>query len=791
MKKLLIIVLSIVLGYAFAFPVKAQDQTKASYTYGGYVGEFVRIDFPYSTDNLSRVDWYSPCTSITPRDYWHWDCEVQINKYFETTETVYCQYRYGDGHSGTAQFSIQCYRVILYLDPTDIVIKKGDQRQIHYSTYPSGKRPSIDWQTDDYSVASVSGGNVYGKSIGKTTIRAEQNMGPTAVCNVTVEAPDPESVSIYPLRAEMNVGDNLRLEATVKPSDADKTLDWYVYWTDTYGAVSVSSYGEVHANRAGSARVAARTVNGKEAYCDITVKSEPSSVEIRPSELSLEPGDGYSLSAYVYPNDAETDLSWSSSNSSVASVSQYGYVSANKTGTAYITVKTSNGCSDECKVTVASEPKSISLSKTSASIKVNETLQLTATVSPSSASTDLSWSSNSTGIATVSQNGLVKGVGTGKATITVSTSNGKKATCEVTVSNVEPNSIKLSKSSASIKVDETLQLNATLSPSNATTTLSWKSSDPKIATVSNSGLVSGKAAGKATISVETSNGKKASCEVTVNNVEPTSIKLSKSSATIYVDETLKLTATITPNNATSDLTWSSSMPKIATVSKDGEVKGIGVGKTTITVTTSNKKKASCEVTVGIRPEAIDIPETLTVAQGSKKNIDVSIFPKGAVTTLTWSSSDSDIASVSSDGEVSGLKTGRATITVKTANGLSAKCVVTVSEPVEPKTVTLNKTKAKVSVGYYIKLECALTPEEASTVYTWESSDEEIATVTSYGFVKGVKEGKATITVTTSNGLTAEATINVEEVPEDADTSKVGDIIKNLKTLAENAVEYLQ
>ena len=232
----------------------------------------------------------------------------------------------------------------------------------------------------------------------------------------------------------------------------------------------------------------------------------------------------------------------------------------------------------------------ISLNKESVSLLTEETTQLTPTISPSNATyKTVTWASDNIDVATVSSNGLVKAVGEGSATITCRATDGSGviATCKITVKKpVPPTGIIVSPSSMNINIGDTKTISYSLTPTDATTTVTWKSDNTSIATVSSSGLVKGIAKGKTTIRVTTSNGKTASCEVTVKKVEATSISL-PSTKTVYIGETVTLTYTMSPSNAMSSVTWKSADTDIATVSSYGVVKGIAEGSTNITVTTDN------------------------------------------------------------------------------------------------------------------------------------------------------------------------------------------------------------
>lgn len=335
-----------------------------------------------------------------------------------------------------------------------------------------------------------------------------------------------------------------------------------------------------------------------------------SSVSLNRTYITLEIGDTASLYETVYPSNAtDKSVTWSSSNTSVATVSN-GTVKAKSVGTATITVRTNNDKTTTCSVTVKNPTSqtvavsSVSLNQSSATLEIGDTLNLTATIYPSNATNkSVTWSSSNTSVATVS-NGTVTAKSAGTATISVKTNNNKTATCSVTVKNpmsqtVAVSSVSLDQTSTTLTVGDTVTLSATVSPSNATDkSVTWSSSNTLVATVSD-GIVTAKAAGTATITVKTSNNKTATCSVTVNEqaVLPTAIYLSKSSLELEEGATANLTVTFLPSNATNKtVEWLVLDTSVATVS-DGTVTAVGEGETTLIVTTSNGLTATCSITV--------------------------------------------------------------------------------------------------------------------------------------------------------------------------------------------------
>ncbi|MBQ8134948.1 MAG: Ig domain-containing protein, partial [Clostridia bacterium] len=331
---------------------------------------------------------------------------------------------------------------------------------------------------------------------------------------------------------------------------------------------------------------------------------------------------------------------------------------------------------------------------------------------------------------------------------------------------VAATSINLNKTSVSLEKSKTTTLTATVNPSNATNkTVTWKSSNTKVATVDSTGKIKAVGSGSATITAETINGKKATCKVTVK-VLPTSIKLNKTSVTIVKGKTAKITATVSPSNATDKkVTWKSSNTKVATVDSTGKITAKGAGTATITATTSNSKKATCKVTVNTPPTGVKLNKTsLTIGKGKTATLKATVNPTKNVTSkkVTWSSSKKSVATVNSSGKITAKKVGTTTITVKTANGKTAKCKVTVKNL--PSKVKLNKTKATIESDGTVTLKATVSPSNVtSKKVTWTSSNKKVATVNSKGKVTAKKPGTVTITAKTVNGKTAKCKVTVKKI----------------------------
>ncbi|MDO4389361.1 MAG: Ig-like domain-containing protein [Eubacteriales bacterium] len=345
--------------------------------------------------------------------------------------------------------------------------------------------------------------------------------------------------------------------------------------------------------------------------------------------------------------------------------------------------------------------------------------------------------------------------------------NGKCSECGYTVEPPvyqpapKPKKITLSPAgTVYVNLGDTLNLDVISDPENAEFSLTWKTSNGRVATVEN-GQVRGVSEGSVRITATTNNGKSASVTVkVVDPYKPTKVTLDRTgTAQLNLGETLKLTPSLTPATAQADYTWKSSSAKIATVS-GGVVTPVGEGTATITVTAiRGKVKKTATVKVKVvdphKPTKVTLDKTGTVQLnlGETLTLTPSLTPATAQADYTWKTSSAKIATVSG-GVVTPVGEGTATITVTAVRGKvkkTAKVKIKVVDPYKPTKVTLDKTgTVQLNLGETLTLTPSLTPATAQADYTWKTSSAKIATV-SGGVVTATSEGTATITVTAIRG----------------------------------------
>lgn len=360
-------------------------------------------------------------------------------------------------------------------------------------------------------------------------------------------------------------------------------------------------------------------------------------VSLDKTEIVLVEGSSEKLTATVEPTNATNkNVTWSSDHEAIATVDQNGTVTARRGGQATITVTTADGsktatCTVRVKIQIGEPVQSVGLNKTELALEVGKTGTLEAKVEPSDATNkNVTWSSSNSEVATV-DNGVVTAVSAGEAIITVTTEDGAKtATCKVTVNapqTVPVTGVTLDKTSLDLKTGDNTTLTATVNPESATNKdVTWISDKPEIAAVEG-GTVTAKAAGTAIIAVTTIDGGKiATCKVTVTpkTVPVSSIQV-QGKGVIYVGDTTKLTATITPDGASNKaVTWDSQNKDIATVDQQGNVKALKVGTATITATAQDGSGISGSFVVTVQQaDTTALKAKVTEAQALLDKTEVS------------------------------------------------------------------------------------------------------------------------------------------------------------------------
>ena len=409
-----------------------------------------------------------------------------------------------------------------------IVLTEGETYSLIATICPDdAENKKVIWTSSDISIVTVSQGVVCALSAGIATITVTtEDGGFNATCEVTVKEKvyPVTGVSLDRTSVELTEGDVTTLVATITPTNASNKN---VSWTSSDPEVATVEDGRVTAHKVGTATITVRTEDGDHtATCTITVKPKDHpviGVSLDKQSLEITVGEESTLTATVSPaNASNPNVVWSSSDSSVATVSR-GKVTGTGAGTATITATTEDGgYTATCEVTVKEKVypvTGVSLDRSTVELPEGDVTTLVATITPTNATNkNVVWTSSDTDVATVDA-GQVTAHNVGTAKITVITEDGNHvAECIV---NVIPRTypvtgISINQTSAELKKGETIQLSATIAPDHATNqNVIWSTSDSTIATVVN-GLVTAINTGTAIITVTSEDGGHTStCSITV------------------------------------------------------------------------------------------------------------------------------------------------------------------------------------------------------------------------------------------------------------------------------------
>ncbi len=706
----------------------------------------------------------------------------------KTTVTV----TVNDGYSNTIkEVAVEVLKDVVAVETVELsqsaLIKYiGDKFQLTATVSPDdATNSSLSWTTTDKSVATVDeSGNVQILAAGTVTISATAHNGVSASCVITAKSIDVTSVSLIPQELTMQIYDTEQLIATVSPANATiKTVSWN---SSNDLIAEVDNNGVVTAKKAGTCQITAVSNNGKTATCVLTVTDiEPTSIKVEPTVCSLNIDETKEITVTLQPsNVTDTTLTWESNNATVATVKD-GVITAVGAGQTQVTVTTGNDLKKTIMVTVNPMlAQSITLNTTTATLLEGEQQTLIATVLPAKTTNkSVTWKSSNNSVAAVDANGKITAGSIGEAIITATTSNGLEASCtvNVTLNVVGVTKVETNPSSMTLYIGETSSVEAVITPSNATNkAIVWSSDKTSIATVDQYGTVTAVSEGVATITATSANNISGTCLVTVKPIEVEALKLSNVSLAIGESQTLNVV--ITPSNVTDKtIRWSVDNESIATINANtGKITGVAEGTTFVTATASNGVSVSAEVSV--LATAIELQFVTAKTNIVYINIDdsedlsslVEFYPANATNkALQWEVTRSnptyetgDVVAVS-NGIVTGLRAGSATVKFTAKAASSSASLTVVVNPINATGLTLNKTATEIVLGNQEKLTATITPSNVSCkTIKWQTSNVGVAYVTADGTVNAVGVGTAVITAQTSDksGLTASCTVSVINQP---------------------------
>ncbi|NBJ65225.1 hypothetical protein D5266_08555 [bacterium c-19] len=473
---------------------------------------------------------------------------------------------------------------------------------------------------------------------------------------------------IYYTGNKVNVGNDRYVR--LKNRGAGK----YVYYDDYRGMLTMKTLDNKNDTRFlfklirqsdGSYKI--QSAYNPSRYMDIknNVNSNGTLVELKKSSEAVNPSFNIYSSSYggyvIAKNDGKTVFDGASTNGNLYT---WEYVNTNNQYQYFDFVDASTA------------PSSISLNRQSLTITQGYGYKLQYKLSPSYASTGIRWTSSSSAIAKVDQNGNVKGVKPGSAYITARTENGLTKSVLVKVV-AKPNSVKLNYSKKIVSVGSRSKFQANVYPQSANQKVTWRTGNSKIATVDKNGVVTGKSEGLTWLYAKTINGKETRSLVKVIP-QPRATFIDYDKKIVTVGKTTRFNAQVYPVNANQKVTWRIGNPKIATVDRNGKVTAKSVGMTWVYAKAINGKETRSLVKVIPQPRSVRINCTSkTMKKGTRYTFKATVNPTGANQAVTWRTGNTRIATVDQNGRVTAKATGSTYLYAKAINGKETRILIKV------------------------------------------------------------------------------------------------------------------
>ena len=654
---------------------------------------------------------------------------------------------------------------------------------------------SVTWSSSDTTTASISsGGLATGLATGLSTITATDPsslIDGTSVLTVTPAVL--LSISVAPVADSIGVGQTAQYTATGLYSDLSmKDLTSSVTWSssDTTTA-SISSGGLATGLATGLSTITATDPSSLiDGTSVLTVTPAVLlSISVAPVADSIGVGQTAQYTATgLYSDlsmkDLTSSVTWSSSDTTTASISSGGLATGLATGLSTITATDPSSLIDGTSVLTVTPAVllSISVAPVADSIGVGQTAQYTATglysdLSMKDLTSSVTWSSSDTTTASISSGGLATGLATGLSTITATDPSSLiDGTSVLTVTPAVLLSISVAPVADSIGVGQTAQYTATglysdLSMKDLTSSVTWSSSDTTTASISSGGLATGLATGLSTITAtDPSSLIDGTSVLTVTPAVLLSISVAPVADSIGVGQTAQYTATglysdLSMKDLTSSVTWSSSDTTTASISSGGLATGLATGLSTITATDPSSLIDGTSVltvtpavllSISVAPVADSIGVGQT-AQYTATGLYSDLSMKDLTSSVTWSSSDTTTASISSGGLATGLATGLSTITATDPSSLIDGTSVLTVTPAVLLSISVAPVADSIGVGQTAQytatgLYSDLSMKDLTSSVTWSSSDTTTASISSGGLATGLATGLSTITATDPSSL---------------------------------------
>jgi uncharacterized protein YjdB len=599
-----------------------------------------------------------------------------------------------------------------------------------------------------------------------------------------------KSIAISPATANIAVGATQQFAVNGVYSDGKtKPVKTGVTWTSSSTTVAtINTAGLATAVGDGTTTITA-AVGKLKATASLTVLTKAlTGVQITPASASIGVGTTQQYAATANYNDGTTSdvtatATWASSDAAVATISATGLASGVAAGNTTISA-TFEGTTGTALLSVTAKTMTkivVTPATAEIAVGVNQPFVAMAHFNDNTTqvvTTEVTWESSNTKVATIASNGTATGVGAGETTITATHSAGPSGSAKLTVKAVGPTELSVSCTDVKLAAGVTTQCKAVAtmddgSTADVTSQATWKSDKDTVATVSNAGLVTAKGEGKANISAEYQ-GLSGSVEIEVTAAVLAAIQVTPANAVVALGTTQQYTATgvysdATTHDITDDVNWISSDLTVATIDGDGLATTLKAGQTTISATLAGVTGTATLTVTGATPTSVVVsPATATTATGGTVQFTAMVhFSDGTQQNLTsaasWSSSNDTIATVVG-GLATGVAKGTATITA-TYSGQSGTASLEVTDATVT-SVVVSPASASIHKGGTQQFEAVAHLSDGTntgvltTGVTWVSDNTSVVTINADGLATGLAVGSAHIRATYNSVQSALVPITV-------------------------------
>ena len=684
------------------------------------------------------------------------------------------------------------------ITPISPSISKGNAQQFtatgtYSDTTTANITSQVTWTSATTTVATINAaGLATGVGTGTSNITASLT-GVTSPADVlTVTAATLQSIAITPVSPSIAKGATQQFTATGTYSDTTTAnITSQVTWiSGTTTVATISAAGLATGVGTGTSNITA-SLTGVTSPADVLTVTAATlkSIAITPVSPSISKGNTQQFTATGTYSDTTTanittQVTWNSATTTVATISAAGLATGVGTGTSNITASLTGVTSPADVLTVtAATLQSIAITPVSPSISKGGTQQFTATGTYSDTTTanitsQVTWASGTTTVATITTAGLATGVGTGTSNITASLTGVTSAADVLTVTAATLQSIAITPASPSIAKGTTQQFIATgtysdTSTANITSQVTWNSGTSTVATITTAGLATGVGTGTSNITASLTGVTSPADVLTVTAATLKSIAITPVSPSISKGNTQQFTATGTYSdtstaNITSQVTWTSGTTTVATITTAGLATGVGTGTSNITASLTGVTSPADVLTVTAATlQSIAItPVNPSISKGNTQQFTATGTYSDTTTAnitsqVTWTSGTTSVATITSAALATGVGTGTSNITASLTGITSPADVLTVTaatlqsiaiSPVSP-SIAKGTTQQFTATGTYSDT----TTANITSQVTWSSATTSVATVTATGLATGVGTGTSNITARLT-GVTSPADV---------------------------------